>query len=98
MLKELLEIEATIDRITTKLENAMAKATDFKTLVDEINTETDKIAAKIDALVAKLTAGGMNETEEQEVFDQLSAVSDRLKTLGADPADPIPATQSRRIP
>lgn len=86
----LLKIESAVDRINQKWEGLMAKAQDFKALVDEINVETDRVAAKIDELTDKLEAGGMTEAEEAQALTDLRAVSDRLKTIGKDPADPIP--------
>lgn len=69
----------------------MATLQNFKDLLAGVDEETNRIAAKIDELVAKLEAGGMSEAEEAEALEGLTAVADRLKTIGADPADPIPA-------
>ncbi len=83
-------LEARLDRITLKLEHGMATAKDFKDLVDLLNTETDAIASRIDAILAKLQTGGMTEAEEAVTLTDLQAISDRLKSLGTDPTDPIP--------
>jgi hypothetical protein len=53
-------------------------------VVAEMNEETNAISARIDKLIA---SGSLSDADLAE----LQAVSDRLKTLGADPADPIPA-------
>ncbi len=71
----------------------MATLQSFKDLLTAIDAETNRIAAKIDELVAKLGAGGMTEAEEAEALASLSAVSDRLKTIGTDPANPIPTPE-----
>jgi hypothetical protein len=55
-------------------------------LTKQIDDETNAIAAKIDSLQLK---AGDAVTAEQ--LAALQAVSDRLKTLGADPANPVPA-------
>lgn len=47
LLKELLEVEKTIDRINLKLEKAMATAQNFKDLLDAIDVETDRLAVKV---------------------------------------------------
>lgn len=91
-LKTLLEIESALDRIQEKAEHAMATLQSFKDLLAAVDAETTRIANKIDELVAKLEAGGMSASEEAEVQEGLTALSDRLKKIGADPAQPIPPT------
>ncbi len=93
ILSYLRSVSRELDNIQTKLENTMATLQNFKDLLDAIDTETTRIAAKIDELVAKLAAGGMTEAEEAEVLAGLSAVSDHLKTIGADPVNPIPTPE-----
>lgn len=89
-LNSLLRIETALDRIQQKLETAMATLTSFKDLLAAVDAETNRIAAKIQSLVDQLAAGGMTEAEEAEALSGLTAVADRLKTIGADPANPIP--------
>jgi hypothetical protein len=80
-------------------ERYMTKELDaVKQLVTEIDTETNAVAAKVDAQAAKIAelkavieAGGtVSATDLQAVADALTPISVRLKTLGADPAVPIP--------
>lgn len=76
----------------------MADITTVKQLVVDIDTETNAVAAKQDAeiakiadLQAKLDAGGsVSSADLQGVQDGLQSISDRLKVIGADPAQPIP--------
>lgn len=93
LLKTLRQIESALDRIQQKTEQAMASLQSFKDLLAAVDVETNRIAAKIDELVAKLEAGGMTEAEEEEALAGLSATADRLKTIGANPADPIPPVE-----
>src|SRR5205814_9009796 len=94
ILKDALEalnaLESRLDRITLKMERGMATAKDFKDLVTLMGAETDTLAARIDSILAKLQAGGMTAAEQDAALADMQAVSDRLKALGADPADPIP--------
>lgn len=90
LLKTLTLIESVLDRIQQKLEKSMATLQNFKDLLGAVDVETTRIGTRVEDLVAKLEAGGMTDAEEAEVFAGLTAVADRLKTIGANPADPIP--------
>lgn len=57
-------------------------------IITSFDTETNVISARLDKLMAELTAAGQAPTPTQ--LAQLQAISDRLKALGADPANPIP--------
>lgn len=60
-------------------------------LTAAIDAETNAVASRLDALKAELAAAvaaGQAPTAEQ--LAKLSAISDRLKSLGSDPAQPIP--------
>ena len=60
-------------------------------LVSALDTETNAIAAKLDKLQSELSAAIANgQAPKPETLAALSAISDRLKSLGADPAQPIP--------
>lgn len=95
LLTSLLDVfkdfNSALDRIQQKMEILMATLQNFKDLVAGINTETDRLAAKIDAFIAGQNAGGMTPAEEDAALADLQAVSDRLKTIGADSTNPIPA-------
>ncbi len=61
-------------------------------LTAALDAETNAVAAKIDKLSAELSAAvAAGQAPKPETLAALSAISDRLKTLGADPAAPIPA-------
>lgn len=90
LLSYLHEVEQVTDRILMKWEKIMATAQDFKTLVSEINTETDRVAAKIQEIMDKVSSSGLSGAEEAEILGDLTGVRDRLATIGKDPANPIP--------
>ena len=90
LLETLLTIETTLDRIQQKMETTMATLQNFKDLLAAVDTETNRIAAKIQSLVDSLGGGGMTDAQEAEALAGLSAVADRLKTIGADPTNPVP--------
>lgn len=68
----------------------MAKPGDYTSLVAAIDAETTRIANKIQTLLDAIAAGGMSAAEEDAAQASLQAQVDRLKTIGADPVEPIP--------
>lgn len=90
LLNGLMTVESVLDRIQQKMETTMAQLQNFKDLLAAVDAETTRISDKITDLVAQLAAGGMTDAQEAEVLAGLTAAADRLKTIGADPADPIP--------
>lgn len=95
------------DRVTERLEqilhavgHIMSTVTDIKTLITQMNDETNALSAKIDAelkaiadLQAQIAAGSpASQQDLDDITSGLQAVSDRLKVLGSDPAAPIPPT------
>ncbi len=94
LLKTLLLIESALDRIQQKQEKIMANLQTFKDLLAAVDEETTRIADKIEALVAQLESGSLSEAEEAEVLAGLQSQVDRLKTIGHDPADPVPPVPS----
>ncbi len=93
ILSYLKAVSRELDSIQTKLENVMNKAQDFKDVLKDIDTETTRIGTKWDELIAKLDAGGLSEAEESAVLDEMRASAARLKTIAADPANPIPTPE-----
>ncbi len=77
----------------------MANVTSIKQLVADLDKETNDVAAKVDAqaaaiagLAAQVAAGGsVTQADLDAISDGLTPISARLKALGADTADPIPA-------
>lgn len=61
-------------------------------LTAAIDAETNAVAAKLDHLSAELAAAvAAGQAPKPETLAALSAISDRLKSLGSNPAAPIPA-------
>ena len=58
-------------------------------LISSLNDNTNAVAARLDKLGTELAAAGQAPTEAQ--LGELQAISDHLKALGADPANPVPA-------
>lgn len=62
-------------------------------LVTALDTETNAVAARIDKLSAELRdALSKGAPPAPATLTALSAISDRLKVLGSDPSNPIPAS------
>lgn len=70
-------IMAKLDSVSSKLD----------ALTTALNEETNALAARIDAF--EIAVGS---TVTQVQIDNLKGISDRLKSLGSDPAAPIPST------
>ncbi len=82
MIWNLVQLSATLVAVALIIyygRKAMGQLEDLATALD---AETNAIAARID----KIIAGQTNPA----TIVQLQAISDRLKTLGQDPAAPIP--------
>ncbi len=92
LIDQLIETNRLLDEYQGKVEKAMATSKDFLDLLAAMDAETTRIATKLDELLAKLQAGGMTDAEEAAVFAAATALSDRLKVIGTDPATPIPPT------
>lgn len=88
MDKKLDALAVKLDNLPTK-ENFMAFAGDVKTLITQLNSETDLIAAKLTAAVNAL-GGNPTPAEQAEILSSLTGLSDRLTALGKDPENPIP--------
>ena len=88
-----------LDLILAQGETLMADVTSIKQLVVDLDTETNDVAAKVDAQTAAIAdlkaqiAEGIPVTQEDlnAISDGLTPISARLKALGANPTDPIPA-------
>ena len=69
----------------------MAELKDFKDVISLLDAETNRIAQKVEDLVDELAAGGLDEEEEADVLDDLLGLAERLRAIGAEPVDPVPA-------
>jgi septal ring factor EnvC (AmiA/AmiB activator) len=93
------EVSQKLDQLLTQGRQLMADVTSIKKLVTDIDTETNAVAAKVDAQAAaiqalkdQLAAGGtVTAADLQAIEDGLTPISTRLKALGSDPTNPIPA-------
>lgn len=62
----------------------MAKYTEE---IAALNAETDSLSARIDAVLTQLA------TDDPAVEAELTAISNRLKGLAADPENPVPPAE-----
>ena len=70
----------------------MAQYTDFQALLAAMNTETDRLAAKLEELSGKVGTD-MTADEEDQLQADFQGVINRLRGIGADPQNPIPAVK-----
>lgn len=68
----------------------MAISQQMKDVLDAIDNETTTIAAELQALRDQIAAG-MTADEAASVQARLTAISDRLTGVAADPNNPVPA-------
>lgn len=87
---KLNDVLARLSLIEDKENRIMALADDLKAGIKALDDETNAVAARIDALVARLSASSLTDAEKADVLAALTAESDRLKTLGTDPNNPVP--------
>lgn len=81
-------IETKLDRLIALQEKTMGQLEDLVTAID---AETNAVAARIDHLGSELASAlAAGQAPKAETLAALSTISDRLKSLGADPANPVP--------
>lgn len=76
----------------------MKTSAEVKQLVSDIFEETNVVGEKVDAQTAEINrlsaivaAGGtVTQADLDAIADGLTPISERLKSIGADPAAPIP--------
>jgi len=86
MFRRWKRIEEKLDRLLALMEdNLMATLAD---IITALNDNTNAVATRMDALLAEIAAAGAAPTQAQ--LDSLQAISDHLKQLGANPANPVP--------
>lgn len=65
----------------------------FDQVLSEIDVETTRIATKVLDLLAQIQAGGMSPADEDAAFAAAQAQLAKLKTIGADPENPVPVEE-----
>jgi hypothetical protein len=66
-------------------EQIMSRLDDFQAALSSIDAETTRIGNKINDLVSQLQRTDLTDAQEADVLNQLTAATDRLKAIGADP-------------
>lgn len=80
--------ERKLDRIIRRLDTRERIMATLVDIIASLNNNTNAVAVRMDALLSQLSLSGKAPTQEQ--LDSLQAISDHLKQLGADPANPVP--------
>jgi hypothetical protein len=76
----------------------MSTVTSVKQLVTDLDAETTAVSAKVDAEIAEIArlsaiiaaGGAISQADLDAISDGLTPISERLKVLGSDVANPIP--------
>lgn len=103
------QLMADSSNVQAQLDRLNSVTNDMAAEIDSAVQGRDDLKAQIADLQAKLTAAGALDAQTQQAFDNISAklgadadalsgVSDKLKTLGADPANPVPAPEPAPTP
>lgn len=86
----LTRIEKVLERIEKTM--ALTKA-EFDAKFAEFGTTLGELASDLSDLVSKVTTGGLTETEQADVFKQLSDGVDSLKGLAAKWTPEVPPVE-----
>jgi ABC-type transporter Mla subunit MlaD len=84
----LQRIEDSLAALTRKVDQM---AVDFAAILAQIDEVTTRLATDIETLIARLTAGGHTEAEEEQLAADLQARIDALKGVATTAENPIPA-------
>lgn len=95
LYKELVELREEMRSHFTALNKKvgliMAGVDDIETLITELNDATNVEADRFQKLLDQLKAG-MTPAQVEKIKAEMRTGIDRLKTIGADPTQPIPDT------
>lgn len=84
-------IESKLDIISKRTEFIVNQNDTVKDLISKMDGYTTAIGQRIDAINAKLAdALAKSQPLEQSTLDELDALAQHLKALGADPTNPFP--------
>jgi predicted transcriptional regulator len=89
-LDVLLSNQVILDR---KVDRIMKTLEEFRQAIRDIDVETTRIAAKIEELTQKIKDGGLSDADEEAVFSEIKAHTERLKAVGKDPENPVPPVE-----
>jgi len=89
VLRKLDQIIIKQDKILERENKIMALAQEILDLIKKVDEATNAVAARIDRLAARIGTS-LSSSEVTDIKAALAAESDRLQTLGRDPANPIP--------
>ena len=76
----------------------MATLADFQDVLTQIDTATTAIGVKIEKLTNQLATAGLTDAQEADILAQLHAEAQKLVSIAADPADPVPEPPPDTIP
>lgn len=99
--KKLDQLIHAVADLATQERHMATDISSIKQLVTDINNETNDVAAKVDAqqasiddLKAQLAAGTpVTQKDLDDLSASLTPISDRLKAIGSNPAQPIPPVE-----
>lgn len=79
-----------LNTVIRKEDLIMATQEEFNEILSQIDSETTRVADKVQQLMDQLATGGMSADQEAQVKADLQAQLDKLRGIGADPANPVP--------
>ena len=70
----------------------MSKATEIKSVLDQVDQATNEVASDLEALRGRITAG-LSDTEAEEIKLRLDTLRQRLEVMGQDADNPVPGVE-----
>lgn len=77
----------------TIMENQEATNEQFNTLMTELSAATTAVGARLETIVEQLKNGGLTKEQETALYSRISAEVVKLKAMGENPENPIPAEE-----
>lgn len=77
------------DLLQQLLEGQDISMSQIDDVITALNTNTNAVAARLDQMIAEIAADKASTVSAAQLAS-LTAISDHLKTLGSDPAAPVP--------
>lgn len=81
------------DCLKRKVDYLMKNAEEFSAAIAAIDAETTRIADKLEELFDRITEGGMTAEEEDATYAELGGLLTRMRSIGHDPVNPVPAPE-----
>lgn len=77
----------------TIMENQETTNEQFDALMNELSAATTAVGERLETIVEQLKNGGLTKEQETSLYGRISAEVAKLKAMGENPENPIPAEE-----